>query len=124
MLELSRSNRYILSILSGILMFISFPYTGSLTPLVFISWVPLLIVENIIFKKKYRSSKIYIHSFLSFFIYNLGATWWIWNASAGGAVFAIVLNAIIMAFIFYLSHLLRKIFEGKIGYLIIILGWI
>ncbi len=105
-------------------MFISFPFTGSLTPLAFISWVPLLIVENNILKKKYRSSKVYIHAFLSFFIFNLGATWWIWNASAGGAVFAIVLNAIIMAFIFYLSHLLRKRFEGKIGYLILILGWI
>ena len=105
-------------------MFISFPYTGSLTPLVFISWVPLFIVENNVFNKKYRSSKVYIHAFLSFFIYNLGSTWWIWNASAGGAVFAIVLNAIIMAFVFYLSHLIRKRVEGKIGYLIFILGWI
>ena len=105
-------------------MFISFPYTGSLTPLVFISWVPLFIVENNVLKKKYRSSKVYIHAFLSFFIYNLGSTWWIWNASAGGAVFAIVLNAIIMAFVFYLSHLIRKRVEGKIGYLIFILGWI
>ena len=105
-------------------MFISFPYTGSLTPLVFISWVPLFIVENNVFNKKYRSSKVYIHAFLSFFIYNLGSTWWIWYASAGGAVFAIVLNAIIMAFVFYLSHLIRKRVEGKIGYLIFILGWI
>ena len=105
-------------------MFISFPYTGSLTPLVFISWVPLFIVENNVFNKKYRSSKVYLHAFLSFFIYNLGSTWWIWNASAGGAVFAIVLNAIIMAFVFYLSHLIRKRVEGKIGYLIFILGWI
>ena len=105
-------------------MFISFPYTGSLTPLVFISWVPLFIVENNVFNKKYRSSKVYIHAFLSFFIYNLGSTWWIWNASAGGAVFAIVLNAIIMAFVFYLSHLIRKRVEGKIGYLIFIFGWI
>ncbi len=105
-------------------MFISFPYTGSLTPLVFISWVPLFIVENNVFNKKFRSSKVYLHAFLSFFIYNLGSTWWIWNASAGGAVFAIVLNAIIMAFVFYLSHLIRKRVEGKIGYLIFILGWI
>ncbi len=105
-------------------MFISFPYTGSLTPLVFISWVPLFIVENNVFNKKYRSSKVYLHAFLSFFIYNLGSTWWIWNASAGGAVFAIVLNAIIMAFVYYLSHLIRKRVEGKIGYLIFILGWI
>ena len=89
-------------------MFISFPFTGSLTPLVFISWIPLLFVERNVLNKKYRSSKIYIHSFITFLLYNLGTTWWIWNASPGGAVFAIVLNAIIMAFVFYLAHLVRK----------------
>ncbi len=105
-------------------MAISFPFTGSLTLLVFISWIPLLFVERNVFNKKYRSSKIYIHSFITFFLYNLGTTWWIWNASPGGAIFAIVLNALIMAFVFYLSHLIRKRFNNKIGYLIFILGWI
>ena len=124
MIQLTRTNRYLLSILSGILMFISFPFTGSLTPFVFISWIPLLMVESNVFTKKYRSSKVYIHAFLSFFIYNLGATWWIWNASAGGAVFAIVLNALIMALVFYWSHLLKKRYTGKIGYVFLIVGWI
>ena len=105
-------------------MFISFPFTGSLTPLVFISWIPLLFVERNVLNKKYRSSKIYIHSFITFLLYNLGTTWWIWNASPGGAVFAIVLNAIIMAFVFYLAHLVRKKIKSKVGYLFIILGWI
>jgi apolipoprotein N-acyltransferase len=123
MIQITRKSRFLLSIISGILMVLSFPYTGSITPLVFISWIPLLIVESNVIKQKYRSSKVYIHALITFFIYNLGATWWIWNASAGGAVFAIVLNALIMAFVFYLFHVSRKSF-GKTGYVLLLLFWI
>lgn len=124
MLELSKSKRFLFSILSGVLLFISFPFTGSLTFLVFISWIPLLIIESYISKKKYKSSKVYIHALVTFFIYNLGATWWIWNASAGGAIFAIVLNAIIMAFVFYLFHITKKKLNSKNGIFILPLFWI
>lgn len=122
--NLTRSHRYIFSVLSGLLMFISFPYTGSLTFLVFVSWIPLLIVEDTISKKKYRSSKVYIHALVAFFIYNLGATWWIWNASAGGAVMAVVLNALIMALVFLLFHRLKKKYPAAIGYVFLILTWV
>jgi len=124
MYELSKSKRYLLSILSGILLFISFPFTGSLTFLVFISWIPLLLVESYISKKKYKSSKVYIHALVTFFIYNLGSTWWIWNASSGGAIFAIVLNALIMAFVFYLFHISKKIVDSKNGIIFLPIIWI
>jgi apolipoprotein N-acyltransferase len=123
-MEFTRKKRYLFSLLSGVLMVISFPYTGSLTPLVFISWVPLLLVEQNVSTKKYRSSKVFIHSFITFILYNLGTTWFIWNASAGGAVFAIGLNGLIMAFVFYLFHLFRKKFQSKFSYLILLLTWI
>ncbi len=122
--ELSKSKRYLLSILSGILLFISFPFTGSLTFLVFISWIPLLIIESYISKKKYKSSKVFIHALVTFFIYNLGSTWWIWNASSGGAIFAIVLNALIMAFVFYLFHISKKIVDPKNGIIFLPIIWI
>jgi apolipoprotein N-acyltransferase len=105
-------------------MVISFPFTGSLTPLVFISWIPLLCIEYFVSKQKYRSSKVYLHAFITFFIYNLGTTWWIWNASPEGAIFAIVLNALIMAFVFYFFHKIKKNHSEKIGYLVLILIWI
>ena len=124
MYELSKSKRYLLSILSGILLFISFPFTGSLTFLVFISWIPLLIIESYISKKKYKSSKVYIHALVTFFIYNLGSTWWIWNASSGGAIFAIVLNALIMAFVFYLVHITKKNVDPKNGIIFLPIVWI
>ena len=124
MKEITRLNRYILSILSGFILFISFPYTGSLTFLSFFAWIPLLIVEQYITSKKYRSSKIYIHAFIAFFIYNLGSTWWIWNASEGGAIFAIFLNALIMAFVFYIYHIVKKTLAPSTGTYLLPIFWI
>lgn len=124
MKNLKRSHRYFLSILSGVLMVISFPYTGSLTPLVFVAWVPLLIVEHSITVAKYRSRKIFLHSYLTFFIYNLGTTWWIWNADESGAAMAFIFNSLLMAIAFQLFHFCKKHIGRKEGYIGFLLIWI
>lgn len=108
MFELTRLQRYLLSILSGVLMIASFPYTGSLTPLVFVAWIPLLLVEHQITEKRYRNAKVFVHAYLAFFIYNIGTTWWVWNASEGGAAMAILLNSLFMALTFQLFHFTKR----------------
>src|SRR5690554_7308282 len=84
-MKFSRLQRYLLSILSGLLMVISFPHTGSLFPLIFIAWVPLLLVEHNVYREKYKSSKVFIHAYLTFFIYNVGASYWIFYSIGGEA---------------------------------------
>ena len=108
MINITRKQRFLFSILSGILMVISFPFTGSLTPLIFISWVPLLLVEESISKNNFRSGKVFIHAYVTFLIYNIGTTWWIWNASAGGALMAFILNTLLMAIAFFVFHFIKK----------------
>lgn len=105
-------------------MFISFPFTGSLTPLVFISWIPLLLVEENILRNNYRSIKIFIHAYISFIIYNIGATWWIKNADEGGAIMAFTMNSLIMALFFLIFHFLRKLFKSKYSLFILPIFWI
>ncbi len=124
MLKITRPQRYLLSILSGILMVLSFPYTGSLTPLIFISWIPLLLIERTISTNNYRSGKVFVHAYITFLIYNIGTTWWIWNASAGGALMAFILNALLMAIAFYLFHFIKKKLGKKVGYIVLPLVWI
>jgi apolipoprotein N-acyltransferase len=124
MVELNRSQRFLLTLLSGILMTVSFPYTGSLTPLVFISWVPLLMVESCISRKRYRSGKVFIHAYLAFLIYNIGTTWWIWNASEGGAIGAFTLNSLLMAITFYLFHFTKRKMGDQVGYMSLFIYWI
>lgn len=124
MFQNNRKTRYLLSILSGLLMVLSFPFTGSLAFLMFVAFVPLMLVENAIYTHKYRSSKLFIHSYLTFLIYNIGTTWWIWNASAGGAIFAFTLNALIMAFVFQAFHWTKKYVGIREGIFALVLFWI
>ncbi|MFM7668786.1 MAG: apolipoprotein N-acyltransferase [Bacteroidota bacterium] len=121
---LSKKYRFLLSALSGVLMVVSFPYTGSLSFLSFISWVPLLVVEDSILTRNYRSGKVFIHAYLTFFIYNLGTTWWIYFASPGGAYLAFILNSLLMALTFYFYHLTRKKFAAKWSLILLVIMWV
>lgn len=105
-------------------MMISFPYSGSLTPLVFVSWLPLLFIESYITKNNYRSGKVFIHSYVAFLVYNLGSTWWVWNADPGGASLAFILNSLLMAITFYAFHLTKKYLGEKEGYISLLFLWI
>lgn len=123
-MEIKRKHRYALSILSGILMVLSFPFTGSLTPLAFIAWIPILIVEDNIHRSGYRPRKLFIHAYLTFLIYNLGTTWWVVYASAEGATMAFVVNSLLMALVFQLFHFTKRRIGKKEGYIALVIYWI
>ena len=123
-MKLTQIQRYLFSILSGILMVLAFPYTGSMFPLFFIAWIPLLLVEETVNKQRYRSGKVFIHAYLTFLIYNVGTTWWVWNADANGALMAFTLNSLLMAIAFYIFHLVKKRLGDKIGNYSFVLIWL
>lgn len=124
MIKFNRKQRYLASLLSGLLLVISFPFTGSLAPLMFVAFVPLLLVENQIAENRLRSSNVFIHAYLVFFIYNVGTTWWIWNASPIGAIMAFVLNSLIMTLVFQVFHFTKKGLGFKFGFWTFIFCWI
>ena len=124
MVRLGKKNRYLLSLLSGFLLTLSFPEIGNLPYLTFFAFIPLLFIEKEIFENKYKSTKLFIHSYFAFLIYNVGTTWWIWNASPGGAIFAFVLNSLIMALTFQLFHFTKRRIGKFEGYIAFVLYWI
>ncbi len=105
-------------------MVISFPFTGSLTPLVFVSWVPLLFVEDFISTSKKKSIVVFLYAFLTFIIYNIGTTWWVCNASINGGVAAIIANTLLMSITFQTFHFAKKYIGRKQGYLSLLFLWI
>lgn len=105
-------------------MVLCFPFTGSLTPLVFVAWIPLLLLESYISRQNYRSGKVFIHAYLTFLIYNVGTTWWVWNASQNGSILAFLLNTLLMALVFYAFHLTKKYVGHKEGIIALVLYWI
>lgn len=105
-------------------MTLAFPFTGSFTFLLFVAWIPLLLVEDSIETKRYRASKVFIHSYISFLIYNIGTTWWIWFADPTGAVMAFLFNSTLMAFAFQLFHFCKRYIGRREGYLGFVFIWL
>jgi apolipoprotein N-acyltransferase len=124
MIKTTKKQRFILSILSGLLLLLSFPFIGSMPFLIFLAFIPLLIIEDTVYSSNFKSSKLFIHSYIAFFLYNVGTTWWIWNASEGGAILAFVLNSLLMALVFQLFHITKKRVGIREGYVAYLLFWI
>ena len=99
----------ILAILSGILLAISWPTYGF--PLfIFFAFTPLLLAEFKIrnYSKNWIKLKVFGLSYLSFFIWNLITTYWIYFSTPFGGVFAILANSFLTSLVFLLYHIVAK----------------
>ncbi len=123
--NLKTSHLYLLSLLSGLLLAFSW-FPNGLAPLLFIAFIPLLNVEKIIFQHpgKYKTLTLFGCSYLAFFIWNVLTTWWIKNASYGGAAMAILCNALLMTIVMMLFHKVKRRIGEKWGSIIFICFWI
>src|SRR6056297_1682887 len=98
---MSLKYRILFSILSGLL-FVPAWYSGGSGWLLFIAFIPLLIVEEDLVKEKLKSSQFFFLPFLTFLIWNLASTWWIKNASFAGLITALIVNTTFMTIPFWL----------------------
>jgi len=114
------------SILSGLLMGLSWPATGNLSFLFFIALTPLLYVEYTVSQNpdKLKARHIFYFSYLAFLTFNTFTTWWIWNASEGGGVMAEVLISLFMSITFLWFHGVKKRLGNKRGYFGLVVLWI
>ena len=126
-----KHQKWLLSVFSGLLLGFAWPFTGSITPLIFIGFVPLLIIEDDLYKdgrKSFWSAFKYVYP--SFFIFNILTTYWIYNVqeSLGTKLFsagsAISLNAAFMAIAFALFHVTRSRVGNREGYISLIIYWL
>ncbi|MDO1501063.1 apolipoprotein N-acyltransferase [Winogradskyella maritima] len=97
--------RLVLALTSGLLLALSWPTYG-FSLLLFFSFIPLLKVEYDIrlSDEKRKGLKVFGLSYLSFFIWNLITTNWLWFADPFGASFAILVNSLLMATVFRIYH--------------------
>jgi apolipoprotein N-acyltransferase len=115
--------RYLLSVLSGVLLTSCFPYSGSITPLIFIALVPLLIVEDDLIEKNKNRFHLYPHAYLTFLIYNIGTTWWIYNSTDVGAYMAFIFNSLLMTWGFQVYHFIHRKIGRENGIWSLIIVW-
>jgi apolipoprotein N-acyltransferase len=124
----------LLSILSGLSLWIAWPPTPYTTFLLFIGFVPMLVaIENIIhsnYTKKGR--KIFGTAFLGFFIWNTLSIYWVYNSlKTVGEVVAVPISLIpyslgplLMATACWLYYRLRRITNRSFGLFGFVCFWI
>ncbi|RYD77076.1 MAG: apolipoprotein N-acyltransferase, partial [Sphingobacteriales bacterium] len=123
----AKNNRFLpfgLAALGGILLWLSWPVMPTAF-LIFFALIPLLALEDVLLRTaKNPGYKLVLFSYLLFLIWNVLTTWWIWYASEGGAVGAIVINALLMTLPVYFSTRVRKYFGRNAGYAALVSLWL
>jgi len=123
----------LLSILSGLLLWIAWPPTSYSTFLLFIGFVPMLLaIENIIqSESRKKGPKIFWTSFIGFFVWNVLSVYWVYNAlkEAGSdwvlpvTIIPYSLAPLLMATCIWLYYRLRRITKRNIAFLGLICFW-
>ncbi|MEM6321469.1 MAG: apolipoprotein N-acyltransferase [Bacteroidota bacterium] len=115
-----------LATLSGLLLGFGFP-VSPLTPLMFIGFIPLLMIEKEIAEERTDTNKkdVLKYVYHAFVIWNIISTYWVSNsASFVAGIIAIWLNAAFMSVPFLLFHQTRKIMPRDFMYLAFIVNWL
>ena len=121
---LNRKNRFLSSVVGGFILMLCFPYSGSMTPLVFISLIPLLSIEYCVTQSNLSSKNVFLHAFICFLIFNIGTSYWIYNSSASGGIFAFIFNTTMMCLAFQSFHFIKKHLGNRKGYLSLPFVWL
>lgn len=111
------------SALSGFLLWLGFPM-NDFTPVMFVALVPLILSLEQLKNSPNKAWLRFANTYLAFLIWNIASTWWVWNASAGGATAAIILNALLQSFPIVLYYFFENKFTSKYKWLMLIIFWI
>lgn len=114
-----------LSTLSGILLGVGFPDIIPVPWLMFIGFVPLLIVEREVAEARKGAARgeVMRYAYNTFVLWNVITTYWVANTAFVAGVFAIWVNALLMCIPFVLYHQTRQVMP-KLGYLAFIAYWL
>jgi len=106
---------------SGLLILAWYPLPA--WPLIFIGFVPLLQLQ-LETEKDGNQGWFAFYLFISLVTWNIGTTWWIWNASPEGSIAAFLINAFIMSVPWLLMHRFQKYIGRERAHALLLLSWI
>jgi apolipoprotein N-acyltransferase len=111
----------ILSLLSAALLTLPW-YTPFPGLLLLVAWLPLLVLEDGFSQRGERGCWKYYA--LTFILWNLFTTWWIYRATAFGAAGAVLGNSLQMFLIFALFRWVKRHAGKNIGYAFLVALWL
>lgn len=110
-----------LLLLSAVMLSVPF-LVHSCGALSLLAFVPLLCAERIM--SQLNMKLIWLRLYCSFVLWNAFTTFWVCNATVGGGIAAIVLNAAQMTIVFCLFRFVKKRFGGVLPYIFLAVAWI
>ncbi len=112
-----------LAAITGLLLAAAWPTYG-FPLLLFFAFVPLLWAERQLRITKASTLKIFTAAYLSFVLWNILTTWWLYYASSFGMWFAVLVNALLMSFLFLIYHQAAKRIDAKFSLLLWVCLWL
>jgi apolipoprotein N-acyltransferase len=112
-----------LAAITGLLLAAAWPTYG-FPLLLFFAFVPLLWAEHQLRIAKASTLKIFAAAYLSFVLWNALTTWWLYYASSFGMWFAVLVNALLMSFLFLIYHQAAKRIDAKFSLLLWVCLWL
>ncbi|MBE9491684.1 MAG: apolipoprotein N-acyltransferase [Bacteroidetes bacterium] len=116
----------LLSVLSGLLLAMAWPTRG-FPGLLFVAFIPLFFIEDYIDARRndFNRFSVLFYVYPAFLIWCGLTTYWIWKSTPAGAVGAVMVNALLMAFVFNIFHITkRNIFSPWRAHYILVFYWI
>lgn len=121
----SKPQLYLLSLLTGVLLWAAWPARGLPFILLF-AFCPLLVVEEHFYRQgaNFRAFKFFTYAYVAALSWNILSTWWVLNSTIVGGIAAIVLNALFMALVLVAFHYVRMKTSNITGYASFAILWI
>ena len=95
------------------------PHCGVLA---LVGLVPLLVMERL--ATKLKTKHFWWWHYGTFVVWNAITTWWVANATVGGAIFAILANALQMSLVFGAFRWVKRRLGGVLPYIFLAATWI
>jgi len=118
------------SVLSGLLLGLSYHHTGGITPLAFVALVPLFILQHKLMERPKSAGRFFLYTWLSFLVYNVWTTGWLFSVEGSMAtrlfslLAPVVLNSLVMALPWLVFHKAMRILKPVQAYASIIFFWL
>ncbi|GAB3574185.1 apolipoprotein N-acyltransferase [Hymenobacter daeguensis] len=98
--------------------------TAWLVPLLFIGWVPYLVMERQLTLTGARKGRVFASTYLLLVLWNALTTWWVSYADLAAGIAAVVLNALLMCLPLMAFRQTKKRLGNRWGYLSLPVYWI
>jgi apolipoprotein N-acyltransferase len=120
--KINRIPSWIWMLLPSVLFFLAW-HPVALTPLLFVSFLPFLVLSNRFVDSRWY--KYYGALFFSILGWNITTTWWVYYASAPGAVAMLILNSLFMLIPFAIvKRLKRNNYSNSWTWSVFVVAWL